>query len=113
MAAPGKEAYRASYCDEGYFVTLKQLKEVKFGNTVRITEIKSPIVPFGVPKEVNDDPDSWDAFSKIFITSNPANLKMMNPIEGLKFSSIHQHAWPALSDGFFRTYKKSWMDSFR
>ena len=71
MAAPGKEAYRASYCDEGYFVTLKQLKEVKFGNTVRITEIKLN----GVPKEVNDDPDSWDAFSKIFITSNPANFK--------------------------------------
>ena len=69
MAAPGKEAYCASYCDEGYFVTLKQLKEVKFGNTVRITEIKSPIVRFGVPKEVNDDPDSCDAFSKIFITS--------------------------------------------
>ena len=75
MDAPGKEAYRASYCDEGYFVTLKQLKEVKFGNTVRITKIKSPIVRFGVPKEVNDDPDSWDAFSKIFITSNPANFK--------------------------------------
>ena len=39
--------------------------------------------------------------------------QMMNPIEGLKFSSIHQHALPALSDGFFRTYKKSWMNSFR
>ena len=71
MAVPGKEAYRASYCDEGYFVTLKQLKEVKFDNTVHSTKIKSN----EVPKEVNDDPDSWDAFSKIFITSNPANLK--------------------------------------
>ena len=39
--------------------------------------------------------------------------QMMNPIEGLKFSSIDQHALPALSDGFFRTYKKSWMNSFR
>ena len=38
---------------------------------------------------------------------------MMSPIEGLKFASIEQHALPALSDGFFRKYKKPWMDSFR
>ena len=38
---------------------------------------------------------------------------MMNPIEGLKFASIEQHALPALSNGFFRKYKKPWMDSFR
>ena len=44
---------------------LKQLKEVKFGDTVSIAEIQTAIVRYGVPKEVNDDPESWEAFSKI------------------------------------------------
>ena len=39
--------------------------------------------------------------------------QMMNPVEGLSFASVDQHALPALSDGFFREYKKSWMDSFK
>ena len=47
----------------------------------------------------------WIIFQNLF-------EQMMNPIEGFKFSSIHQHALPALSDGFFRMYKKSWMNSF-
>ena len=37
---------------------------------------------------------------------------MMEPIEGLSFSGVVMHALPALCDGFSRTYKKSWMDSF-
>ena len=37
----------------------------------------------------------------------------MNPIEGLLFASVEQHALPVLSDGFFREYKKTWMDSFK
>jgi len=38
--------------------------------------------------------------------------QMMEPIEGLSFSGVVMHALPALCDGFSRTYKKSWMDSF-
>ena len=37
----------------------------------------------------------------------------MNPIQGLQFASIERHALPALSDGFSREYKKTWMDSLR
>ena len=37
----------------------------------------------------------------------------MNPIEGLLFASVEQHALPVLSDGFFREYRKTWMDSFK
>ena len=37
----------------------------------------------------------------------------MDPIEGLQFASIERHALLALSDGFSREYKRSWMDSFR
>ena len=36
----------------------------------------------------------------------------MNPIEGLKLVSIDRHALPALSDGFFRKYKKPWMSLY-
>ena len=39
--------------------------------------------------------------------------QMINPIEGLSFASVTQHALPALTDGFKREYKKTWMDSFR
>ena len=33
--------------------------------------------------------------------------QMMNPVEGLSFASVDQHALPALSDGFFKEYKKT------
>ena len=38
---------------------------------------------------------------------------MMNLIEGLSFASVDQHALPARIDGFFKEYKKNWMDSFK
>ena len=38
--------------------------------------------------------------------------QMMDPIEGIRFSSVNMHALPALIDGFSRLYKKSWIDSF-
>ena len=40
-----------------------------------MTEIKTPIVSYKIPKEINDDPESWEAFSKIFISSNQWNMK--------------------------------------
>ena len=39
--------------------------------------------------------------------------QMMDPIEGLSFGTVERHALPALSDGFKREYKKSWMESFQ
>ena len=36
----------------------------------------------------------------------------MEPIPGLKFSSVERHALPALEDGFGRKYKQEWMESF-
>ena len=62
--------YRYFLCPDGAYLTLKKLKEIQFGDTVRITEIKTPLVQFQVPKEVHDDPESWEAFSKIFISSD-------------------------------------------
>ena len=38
--------------------------------------------------------------------------QMTKPIAGLYFSSIKTHALPALTVGFFREYKKEWMESF-
>ena len=38
--------------------------------------------------------------------------QMMEPIPGLKFSSVEKHALPALEDGFGRKYKQEWMESF-
>ena len=38
--------------------------------------------------------------------------QMMEPIPGLKFSSVERHALPALEDGFGRKYKQKWMESF-
>ena len=68
--------YYIDACEDGFFVTLKQLKEQKFGDTVCITEIKTPIVHYQVEKAINDDHESWDAFSKIFIAANrPAVAK--------------------------------------
>ena len=37
---------------------------------------------------------------------------MIEPIPGLKFSSVERHALPALEDGFARQYKQEWMQSF-
>ena len=68
MADPNP-LYFISASEDVFFVTFKQLKEQKFGDTVRITEIKTPIVHYHVEKAINDDPASWDAFSKIFILS--------------------------------------------
>ena len=36
----------------------------------------------------------------------------MEPILGMKFSSVERHALPALEDGFGRKYKQEWMESF-
>ena len=33
--------------------------------------------------------------------------QIMNPVGGLSFASVDQHALPALSGGFFREYKKA------
>ena len=69
MADPNP-LYFISASEDGFFGTFNQLKEQKFGDTVRITEIKTPIVHYHVEKAINDDPASWDAFSKIFIAAN-------------------------------------------
>ena len=68
-----KDPYHLKKDPDGYYYTLKQLKNLKFGDTVCIKEIKTPMVQFTVPKEINDDPTSWDAFSKIFISSDFEN----------------------------------------
>ena len=39
--------------------------------------------------------------------------QMIIPVEGIRFSSIERHALPALSDGFAREYKKTWLTSFQ
>ena len=39
--------------------------------------------------------------------------QMTEPIPGLSFTSVEQHALPALTDGFIREYKKESMDSFK
>ena len=36
----------------------------------------------------------------------------MEPIPGLKFSSVERHALPAVEDGFAKQYKQEWMQSF-
>ena len=46
------------------------------------------------------------------VTFQSLYKQMMDTIEGIRFSSINMHALPALIDGFSRSYKKSWMDSF-
>ena len=38
--------------------------------------------------------------------------QIMEPTLGLQFCSIKRRALPALSDDFFREYKKEWMESF-
>ena len=38
--------------------------------------------------------------------------QMMEPIPGLKFSSVERHALPAVEDGFAKQYKQEWMQSF-
>ena len=52
MADPNP-LYFISASEDGFFVTFKQLKEQKFGDTVRITEIKTPIVHYHVEKAMN------------------------------------------------------------
>ena len=66
---------RAHETPQGLYFTLKQLKEFKFGDTVQIIEIKSPTVQYQVPKEVHDDPASWEAFPEIFISPNRGKFK--------------------------------------
>ena len=47
MAKPN-DLYFISASENGFFVTLKQLKDQKIGDTVCITEIKTPIVHYHV-----------------------------------------------------------------
>ena len=74
MATEGNP-YQLLGCPDGMYITLKQIKEIKFSDTARVTEIKTPIVSYKIPKEINDDPESWEAFSKIFISPNQWNMK--------------------------------------
>ena len=74
MATEGNP-YQLLGCPDGMYITLKQIKELKFSDTARVTEIKTPIVSYKIPKEINDDPESWEAFSKIFISPNQWNMK--------------------------------------
>ena len=75
MDQRGNNTIIAHETTQGVYFTLKKLKECKFGDTVRITEIKTPIAQYQVPKEVHDDPASWEAFSKIFISPNREMFK--------------------------------------
>ena len=63
MATEGNP-YQLLGCPDGMYITLKQIKEIKFSDTARVTEIKMPIVSYKIPKEINDDPESWEAFQK-------------------------------------------------
>ena len=74
MATEGNP-YQLLGCPDGMYITLKQIKEIKFSDTACVTEIKTPIVSYKIPKEINDDPESWEAFSKIFISPNQWNMK--------------------------------------
>ena len=46
------------------------------------------------------------------VTFQSLYKQMMDPIEGIRFSSVHMHALPALINGISRLYRKSWMDLF-
>ena len=61
--------YEIFSSEDGFYTTLKALKNLKFGDTVQLTDIKTPIVQYPIPKEIDNDPESWDAFSKIFVAS--------------------------------------------
>ena len=74
MAEGEKGPHRILFSPDGLYITLKQLKESKFADTVCITKIKTPIGEYHVPKEVNGDPLSWDSFKKIIICSDKSEL---------------------------------------
>ena len=57
MATEGNP-YQLLGCPDGMYITSKQIKEIKFSDTARVTEIKMPIVSYKIPKEINDDPES-------------------------------------------------------
>ena len=42
MATKGNP-YQLLGCPDGMYITLKQIKEIKFSDTARVTEIKTPL----------------------------------------------------------------------
>ena len=58
------------------------------------------------------DLQPWPTHLQLRIIFKNLYEQIINPIEGLEFASIDQHALPALSDCFFRKYKKPCMFSF-
>ena len=47
MATEGNP-YQLLGCPDGMYITLKQIKKIKFSDTARVTEIKTPIVSYKI-----------------------------------------------------------------
>ena len=52
--------------ENGYFITLKTLKNLKFGDQVVITLVSTSHSCFDIPKEIESDPDSQRKFAKFY-----------------------------------------------
>ena len=56
-------------------MTLRALKNIQYGDKSTITEIKTPLVDIIVPSNIQDDPESWDMFTKLYFCKSLQDVK--------------------------------------
>ena len=61
--------------EEGCYMTLRALKNIQYGDKSTITEIKTPLVDIIVPSNIQDDPESWDMFTKLYFCKSLQDVK--------------------------------------
>ena len=60
--------------NDGYFVTLKSVKEIKFGDKSTITNVKTPMADYQIPEEINDNLEACGEF-RIYISDSLEKVK--------------------------------------
>ena len=53
--------------DIGYYFTLKILKNITNGETVKINNVSTPISKWEIPPEIESNPSLYSSFGKIYV----------------------------------------------
>ena len=71
-----RQPYLSSVKDRhGCYLTLKCLKEIKFGDQVTITDVSTPFLDETIPNEIHENPEKWSSFTNFYFCNSLQEVK--------------------------------------
>ena len=59
----------------GCYLTLKCLKEIKFGDQVTITDVSTPFLDETIPNKIHENPEKWSSFTNFYFCNSLQEVK--------------------------------------